>query len=210
MRPLWGARSGSPRKLCWRRVFAYTLLQGLTHVTDSLSQIVVPGSAALELKRGLTYTVFSEQQSVVNGKVFSTTESIEGLACSVRSLPKGIVAPIGQPGTVTSYQGWRKIRPLRPTIHGSARWQIRILLRLRSEHSGAQYRGGSRHRRSRENLPHHHSEPGSAVRRDGPLRGRTSRRDRQAQSLHRHPMGAESQAIGDSSPTSCMAGSKTE
>jgi hypothetical protein len=73
-------------------------------VADSLTQIVVPGGAALDLLRGPTYTVFSEQQSVVNGKIYSTTESISGLECSVRSVLKGIVAPISQTGMATSYE----------------------------------------------------------------------------------------------------------
>ena len=101
---LWYCLFGVPFLLAGGGFFAYTLIHGITHVTDSLTQIVVPGRAALDLKRGPTYTVFSEQQSVVNGKIYSTTESIGGLECGVRSVPRGIVIPISQTGMATSYE----------------------------------------------------------------------------------------------------------
>jgi hypothetical protein len=34
--------------------FVYTIFHGLTHLTDSLTQVVVPGKAELHLKSGKT------------------------------------------------------------------------------------------------------------------------------------------------------------
>ena len=75
---LWNCLFGVPFLLVGVGFFTYTLIHGLAHVTDSLTQVIVPGRGLLELKAGPTYTVFSEQQSVVNGKIYSTTESISG------------------------------------------------------------------------------------------------------------------------------------
>jgi hypothetical protein len=66
---------------------ACTLFQGIMHVTDSLTQVVVPGRAELNLQQGLNDDVFLEQQSVGSGKVYSTTQSsIVGSECRVKSL----------------------------------------------------------------------------------------------------------------------------
>jgi hypothetical protein len=82
--------------------FVYTIFHGLMHVTDSLTQIVVPGSAELNLQRG-QYSVFLEEQSTVNGKIYSTTQSIDGLACRVSSVQNGTTIPIGKPRESATY-----------------------------------------------------------------------------------------------------------
>lgn len=84
--------------------FAYTTFHGLMHVTDSLTQVVVPGQAELNLKGGDTYTVFLEEQSVVSGKIYSATQPIEGLACRVTTLQNGGSIEISKPGTNASYE----------------------------------------------------------------------------------------------------------
>ena len=50
-------------------VFLYALIHGIFHITDSLTQVIVPGNAELPLKKRLTYTVFLQEESVVNGKI---------------------------------------------------------------------------------------------------------------------------------------------
>ena len=65
--------------------FAYALLDGIFHITDSLTQVVVPGEAGLTLQPKLEYTIFVEQQSVVDGRIFLVTENLSGLRCHVRS-----------------------------------------------------------------------------------------------------------------------------
>lgn len=100
---LWYALLGVPFLLAGAGFSVYNSIHGLTHLTESLTQIIVPGKAHLDLKSGPTYTVFSEEQSVVNGKIYSTTESIGGLECIVRSVPNGIAVPVGQPSVSTTY-----------------------------------------------------------------------------------------------------------
>jgi hypothetical protein len=64
-------------------IFIYALIHGISHVTDSLVQVVVPGESPLELKQTKSYVVFLERQSVVNGKIYSTEESVNGLECNL-------------------------------------------------------------------------------------------------------------------------------
>ena len=82
--------------------FGYILFHGITHATDSLTQIVVPGRTELNLQRG-QYSVFLEEQSMVNGKIYSTTESIAGLECRVTSVQSGSAVPIEKASMNTTY-----------------------------------------------------------------------------------------------------------
>jgi len=100
---LWYCLLGVPFLLAGGAVFVYTLVHGIMHVTDSLTQVVVPGKAELDLKRGQTYTVFLEEHSVVRGKIYSRAESVAGLACRVRSIPKGDAVRIAQSSVNTTY-----------------------------------------------------------------------------------------------------------
>jgi hypothetical protein len=70
--------------------FAYALFHGITHITDNVTQIVVPGEKDLTLMAKLEYTIFLEEQSVVDGRIYSTSrEDLEGLTCSVTSRTTG-------------------------------------------------------------------------------------------------------------------------
>jgi hypothetical protein len=85
--------------------FFYTLLHDILHVTDSLTQVVVPGESNLTLKHGVTYTVFYEQHSVVNGVIYSANEPLSGLKCKVSSVSQGDgdVIPLRQASMSTTY-----------------------------------------------------------------------------------------------------------
>ena len=78
------------------------LFHGLTHATDSLTQIVAPGRAELDLQPG-RYTVFLEEQSTVNGTIYSTTQSVSGLACRASSVQNGSTVAMQKPTMSTSY-----------------------------------------------------------------------------------------------------------
>lgn len=99
---LWHCLWGLSFFLIGAGFFAFTLFHGMMHVTDSLTQIVVPGGAELSLRRG-RYSVFLEEQSMVNGKIYSTTQSIDGLVCRIRSVQSGATIPIEKPGMNTTY-----------------------------------------------------------------------------------------------------------
>ena len=103
LRPsFWHCLWGAPFLLIGGGLFIYTLFHGLTHATDSLTQIVAPGRAELDLQPGL-YTVFLEEQSTVNGKIYSTTQSVNGLACRASSVQNGSTVSIQKPTMSTSY-----------------------------------------------------------------------------------------------------------
>jgi hypothetical protein len=70
-------------------LFLHTLFNGILHITDDLTQIVVPGAKDLTLKPKLMYTVYLEEHSFVDGRIYSTTESVSGLTCVVTSETSG-------------------------------------------------------------------------------------------------------------------------
>jgi len=82
--------------------FGYTLWHGISHVTDGLVQVVVPGDAELSLKHDQLYTVFLELQSVVNGKIYSG-DAVNGLECKVKSIADEAAIPMRHAVTSTSY-----------------------------------------------------------------------------------------------------------
>ena len=72
-------------------------------LTDSLTQVVVPGQAQLSLNAPRTYTIFLEEQSVVDGRIYSTTESVDGLKCTVTSQSENQQIPMRRPGMSITY-----------------------------------------------------------------------------------------------------------
>ena len=100
---LWYCLLGVPFLLAGGGFYVYTLSHGLVHVTDSLTQVVVPGKAQLNFKRGVTYTVFLEENTVVRGKVYSANGSISGLECTVRSVANGDPVRMPHPDMSTTY-----------------------------------------------------------------------------------------------------------
>lgn len=99
---LWYCLLGVPFLLIGGALFVYFLFHGLLHLTDTLTQVVVPGKTELKLEGGRTYTVFLEEHSVVHGKVYST-EAIGGLECRLSAMPSGTTVKIEQAGTNTTY-----------------------------------------------------------------------------------------------------------
>jgi len=61
-------------------VFLFGTLGGLTH---GLEQVVVPGSYDMTFNKAATYIVYYEYESVVDGTVYATGETLSGLRCSV-------------------------------------------------------------------------------------------------------------------------------
>jgi hypothetical protein len=84
-------------------LFVYTLFQGIFHLTDDLTQIVVPGGKDLALKPKINYTIFLETESVVDGRVYSNTEGVAGLTCVVTSQKSGNKMNIHNPNVNTTY-----------------------------------------------------------------------------------------------------------
>jgi hypothetical protein len=85
-------------------LFIYETSHGLVRVTDSLSRVVVPGQARLNLERGKSYTVFYESHTTVDGKLYSTRQSVRALECHVKSLDDGEEAAISPSSNPTQYR----------------------------------------------------------------------------------------------------------
>jgi hypothetical protein len=79
----WYASVGVFFALSGVGLFAYFLLTGIMHLTDSLTQVVVPGRADLRLTQPGRYTIFLEKNSVVNGRIYLVSESVDGLECII-------------------------------------------------------------------------------------------------------------------------------
>jgi hypothetical protein len=99
----WYASIGVALALAGVGLFAYLLVHGIFHLTDSLTQVVVPGQAQLSLNAPGTYTIFLEEPSVVDGRIYSTTESVDGLKCTVTSQSANQQIPLRRPGMSVTY-----------------------------------------------------------------------------------------------------------
>jgi hypothetical protein len=82
----------------------YETSHGLVHVTDSLTRVVVPGQASLNLERGRSYTVFYESHTTVDGKLYSTRPTVSALQCHVKSLNDGEEAAVSPSSNPTQYR----------------------------------------------------------------------------------------------------------
>lgn len=100
---LWHCMWGAFFLVLGLALFIYVLIHNLAHTTDSLTQVVAPGKAELTLQHGRTYTVFLEEQSVINGKVYSTTDSISGLVCRVNNLQDNSIVAMQNSSMNSSY-----------------------------------------------------------------------------------------------------------
>jgi hypothetical protein len=84
-------------------LFVYSLLHGIFHITDNLTQIVVPGEKDITLLPKLKYTIFLEEQSVVDGRIFSTNENLSGLTCHVNEVASGSKIDLRRSNASTTY-----------------------------------------------------------------------------------------------------------
>jgi len=69
--------------------FVYTLFHGIFHITDNLTQVAVPGAKDLNLQPRLNYTIFLEEESVVDGRIYASKSNLNGLTCRVTSQSTG-------------------------------------------------------------------------------------------------------------------------
>jgi uncharacterized RDD family membrane protein YckC len=104
VRPSWWYCSiGVAVMLAGLGLFLYSILHGISHVTDDLIQVVVPGEKDLTLMPHLIYTIFLERESVVDGRIYSTKENLSGLTCAVTSQASGNKISTRRPTMNTTY-----------------------------------------------------------------------------------------------------------
>jgi len=70
--------------------FAGLLYSGISDSVSGLMQIIAPGNAELNLSESGEWTIFYENNSYFDGKVYSTGEEISGLEIRVREKATGI------------------------------------------------------------------------------------------------------------------------
>jgi hypothetical protein len=76
-----------------------SMISGIGGLGGDLQQVVVPGNIDLSLSQIGEYTIFYENQSVVNGRVYLTNEGIPGLQIKVKN------KTIGQDVATYSHEG---------------------------------------------------------------------------------------------------------
>ncbi len=84
-------------------LFISTLMSGLGNLGNDLQQVVVPGSSDIMLSEVGEYTIFYENQTVVNGRIYSTDEDIPGLQIEVKNKTTGLEIATYQPRGSFSY-----------------------------------------------------------------------------------------------------------
>ena len=70
--------------------FAGLLYSGISESASGLMQITAPGNADLNLSESGEYTIFYENNSYFDGKIYSTGEEISGLEIRVREKATGL------------------------------------------------------------------------------------------------------------------------
>lgn len=76
--------------------------RGMSGLQES-TQLLVPGTCELSLKKPGDYTIYHEHTSVMNGKLFVAGQSIDGLACTLVNKATGASIPLHVPGARSSY-----------------------------------------------------------------------------------------------------------
>ncbi len=70
-------------------IFAWVLYSSFSDMDSGLSRLVVPGSLDLDLKEPGEYTIFYENQTYINGKLYSTGAQIPGLQIRISEKATG-------------------------------------------------------------------------------------------------------------------------
>jgi len=80
----WYSLLAIPGLLVGIGIFAYFLW----NVTATLTQVVVPGRVVLNVMSPASYTILLERPSMVNGKLYSSSDSVDALTCNMtKQLP---------------------------------------------------------------------------------------------------------------------------
>lgn len=80
-----------------------TMISGIGSLGSDLQQVVVPGNGDLQLYERGEYTIFYENQTVVDGRVYSTGEDIPGLQIEVTNKTTGQEVATHSPEGSMSY-----------------------------------------------------------------------------------------------------------
>ena len=84
-------------------LFALFLFQNLSGLSDTLQQVVVPGSVELTLSQPGKYTIYYEYRSVVGSKIYSADQNLPGLKCVLVSKTTGSKVALSRASVSSSY-----------------------------------------------------------------------------------------------------------
>lgn len=94
-------------------IFFSYIFSNLGGISEGLTQVVVPGNSDLNLSETGKYTVFYENESVVNGRIYSTGQDISGLQVEIKNKSTGFKVPLDSPrGSATYSIGGRTGRSI--------------------------------------------------------------------------------------------------
>lgn len=83
--------------------FGYFLLSGIFNCVNKINnKVIVPGSSTIELEEPGKYTIYFEQRSIVEGKLYFTS-NINGLVCSLRNIETGEYIQLNNPLITSNY-----------------------------------------------------------------------------------------------------------
>jgi hypothetical protein len=101
---LWYCSIGVAVILAGTGGFAYEISHFLSHLLAGLTQLVVPGEKDINLAAKTKYTIFHEEQTILNGQFYGTTKDVDGLTCTISSAWSDENIPLRQPRASTSYE----------------------------------------------------------------------------------------------------------
>jgi hypothetical protein len=84
-------------------LFAVILWTSLSGINEGMQQVVVPGSAELNLDKAGSYTIFHEHESAVGNRIYSTSRGVPGLESSLRSKATGAPVELTRSFSNTKY-----------------------------------------------------------------------------------------------------------
>ena len=71
----------------------WMVFRAVAGIPDQLVRIMIPGSARIELDKSGTFTIYHEYRSYIDGQLYETEGSLNGLTCTVCS-ESGDVIPV--------------------------------------------------------------------------------------------------------------------
>ncbi|MFO7899102.1 MAG: hypothetical protein R6V58_08585, partial [Planctomycetota bacterium] len=109
------ARPGAPRKkpnrihyligaiiiLVGMFIAARSIYKNIAGISNSLTRVVVPGQAEIELEEAGKYTIFHEYKTTIDGSVYWSKQDLTGLRCRLLSKATGEEIPLRLPAGET-------------------------------------------------------------------------------------------------------------
>ena len=84
-------------------IFGVVLWKSLSGIGEELQQAVVPGRVELNLAKPGKYTIFHEYESVVSSRIYSMSQDVSGLQCSLENKTTGAPVKLSRSFANTRY-----------------------------------------------------------------------------------------------------------